>query len=91
MAQKLHNTYGFSYDKLQVLLGGWSSWQQDNGTDATHYPIETSASATGSTPNPQLPRTASPAVVSPGSKSTPAPAPGLTPNLAPAPVTNPTP
>ena len=27
MAQKLHDQYGFTYDKLQVLLGGWHAWQ----------------------------------------------------------------
>ncbi len=41
MAQKLHDTYGFSYDHLKVLLGGWNSW---NGAG---YPTETSAAPVG--------------------------------------------
>jgi len=27
VAQKLHDTYGYSYDNLKVLLGGWNSWK----------------------------------------------------------------
>ena len=26
MATKLHDTYGYSYDNLKVLLGGWNAW-----------------------------------------------------------------
>ncbi|HUS14196.1 MAG TPA: hypothetical protein VM536_04165 [Chloroflexia bacterium] len=26
MALKLHKDYGYSYDNLKVLLGGWHAW-----------------------------------------------------------------
>jgi 3-mercaptopyruvate sulfurtransferase SseA len=35
VAQKLHDQYGFSYDHLKVLLGGWNAWQ------AAGYPTHT--------------------------------------------------
>jgi 3-mercaptopyruvate sulfurtransferase SseA len=42
VAQKLHDTYGYSYDNLKVLLGGWTSWQSagypTEGTGATQAP-----------------------------------------------------
>lgn len=41
MAQKLHLDYGYSYDNVKVLLGGWSAWLDKNTTDATGYPIAT--------------------------------------------------
>ena len=41
MAQKLHATYGYSYDNLKVLLGGWNAWLENNASDATGYPIGT--------------------------------------------------
>jgi len=41
VAQKLHDTYGFSYDNLKVLLGGWNAW-----VDAK-YPTETSGAPAG--------------------------------------------
>ena len=41
MAQKLHDTYNYSYDNLKVLLGGWNTWKQENAKDANAYPIET--------------------------------------------------
>lgn len=56
MAQKLHLDYGYSYDNVKVLLGGWSAWLDKNTTDATGYPIATgsgsggAAPATGTTP-----------------------------------------
>jgi 3-mercaptopyruvate sulfurtransferase SseA len=34
VAQRLHTIYGFSYDQLTVLLGGWHAWQQAG------YPVE---------------------------------------------------
>jgi hypothetical protein len=40
VAQKLHDTYGFSYDNLKVLLGGWSAWKQKHSEDPDIYPIE---------------------------------------------------
>ncbi len=41
MAQKLHDTYKYSYDNLKVLLGGWNTWKQENAKDAKAYPIDT--------------------------------------------------
>lgn len=38
MAQTLHDTYGYSYDNLKVLLGGWNSWNDLHSTDPTGYP-----------------------------------------------------
>jgi hypothetical protein len=46
VAQKLHDTYGYSYDNLKVLLGGWTTWKQMNGTDPAGYPIETGNNST---------------------------------------------
>lgn len=40
MAQKLHTVYGFSYDTLKVLLGGWHGWENANAQDPAGYPIE---------------------------------------------------
>lgn len=42
MAQKLHDTYGFSYDNLKVLLGGWNAWK------TAGYPTESTAPPAGS-------------------------------------------
>ena len=39
MAQKLHDTYGYSYDNLKVLLGGWNAWKDKSATDPTGYPV----------------------------------------------------
>jgi hypothetical protein len=47
VAAKLNAQYGFSYDKLKVLLGGWSAWTEANAQDPNAYPIETG-------PNPGL-------------------------------------
>ena len=41
MAQKLHDQYGYNYDNLKVLLGGWNAW-----VDAG-YPTETSGAPAG--------------------------------------------
>jgi hypothetical protein len=46
VAQKLHDTYGYSYDKLQVLQGGWNTWKQMNATDSAGYPIATGNNGT---------------------------------------------
>lgn len=46
MAQKLHSVYGFSYDNLKVLLGGWHAWQTAN------YPMVVA------TPGPTVPANA---------------------------------
>lgn len=42
MAQKLHTQYGFGYNNLKVLLGGWNTWREYNAKDANGYPIDTS-------------------------------------------------
>jgi hypothetical protein len=41
VAQKLHDNYGYSYDNLQVLLGGWNAWVGLNTTDPKGYPVIT--------------------------------------------------
>lgn len=46
MATKLHNQYGFSYDNLKVLLGGWTEWKNRSAQDPTGYPIETAPGVT---------------------------------------------
>jgi hypothetical protein len=38
VAQKLNSQYGFSYDNLKVLLGGWSTWKQKHAEDPAGYP-----------------------------------------------------
>ncbi len=53
MAQKLHDTYGFSYDNLKVLLGGWNTWKQEHAKDPKGYPtvpenLDAPAPTTGS-------------------------------------------
>lgn len=61
MAQKLHSVYGFSYDNLKVLLGGWHAWQTAN------YPMIVA------TPGPTVPANAT----IPGGAASPAtPLPG---------------
>ena len=49
MAQKLHDTYGYSYDNLKVLLGGWNAWKDKSATDPNGYPVV--INSTPSTPN----------------------------------------
>ncbi len=46
MASKLHSQYGFSYDNLKVLLGGWNTWKQENAKDPNAYPEEITAGTT---------------------------------------------
>jgi hypothetical protein len=41
VAQKLNSQYGFSYDNLKVLLGGWNGWKEANQGDPFSYPIAT--------------------------------------------------
>ena len=41
MALLLHVKYGFSYDNIKVLQGGWYGWQDANLSDPTEYPIDT--------------------------------------------------
>jgi hypothetical protein len=38
VAQKLHSQYGYSYDNLKVLLGGWNTWNQEHAKDPAKYP-----------------------------------------------------
>ncbi len=47
MALKLHDEYGFNYDNLKVLLGGWYGWQTANAQDSTAYPIEVGPGSSG--------------------------------------------
>jgi hypothetical protein len=47
VAQKLHSQYGYSYDNLKVLLGGWNTWKQENAKDPKAYPV---GAAPGVTP-----------------------------------------
>jgi hypothetical protein len=46
VALKLHSEYGFSYNNLKVLLGGWYGWQSANAQNPTTYPIEVGPHAT---------------------------------------------
>jgi hypothetical protein len=46
VAQKLKSEYGFSYDNLKVLLGGWTTWSQENAKNPSAYPISTAPGAT---------------------------------------------
>jgi len=46
VAQKLHDTYNYSYDNLKVLLGGWNTWNQESAKDPKAYPIEAAAGVT---------------------------------------------
>ncbi len=47
MAQKLHDQYGFDFNNIQVLLGGWSAWREQNAQDPEAYPIGTGGADTG--------------------------------------------
>ena len=46
MAQKLNSQYGYSYDNLKVLLGGWTAWQ------GAGYPTGTGAGGGSTAPPP---------------------------------------
>ena len=46
MATKLHNDYGFSYDNLKVILGGWTEWKNRSAQDPAGYPIEVAPGVT---------------------------------------------
>jgi hypothetical protein len=48
VAQKLNEQYGYSYDNLKVLLGGWIAWTDRNISDPAGYPIESSTDTSGS-------------------------------------------
>jgi hypothetical protein len=70
VAQKLHDTYNYSYDNLKVLLGGWNTWNQEHAKDANAYPVETGpgsnplkggGSSGGGTPIELVPEVATPA------------------------------
>ena len=47
MAQRLHDEFGYSYDNVKVLKGGWNSWLEGNAADPTGYPIGTGAGTGG--------------------------------------------
>lgn len=82
MAKKLHDTYGFSYDNLKVLLGGWNTWKENNSKDAGAYPIEIAAGVTpgnGTGSNAQIQVGNGVVQITPGSKSTVAGTPQPTP------------
>ncbi|HUP27190.1 MAG TPA: hypothetical protein VM409_02060 [Chloroflexia bacterium] len=40
MALKIHTDYGYSFDNLKVLQGGWHLWEERSTTDAQGYPID---------------------------------------------------
>ena len=35
----MKETFGFSYDYVKVLLGGWDAWITKNAQDPDGYPI----------------------------------------------------
>jgi 3-mercaptopyruvate sulfurtransferase SseA len=52
VAQKLHDTYGFSYDNLKVLLGGWNAWNTAGyPTESTVAPTAPGSTGSGVTTN----------------------------------------
>jgi rhodanese-related sulfurtransferase len=46
VATKLHSQYGYSYDNLKVLLGGWNTWNQEHAKDPNGYPTDAAAGVT---------------------------------------------
>ncbi|MDQ3928932.1 MAG: hypothetical protein M3328_07270 [Chloroflexota bacterium] len=52
MAQRLHDEFGYSYDNLKVLLGGWNGWLEKNASDPTGYPIGTGTGSAAPTTAP---------------------------------------
>ncbi|HEX8228749.1 MAG TPA: hypothetical protein VF826_05470 [Chloroflexia bacterium] len=50
MAQRLHSEFGYSYDNVKVLQGGWNAWLENNATDQTGYPIGTGAGGGAAAP-----------------------------------------
>jgi hypothetical protein len=51
VAQKLHSQYGYPYNNLQVLLGGWNSWKEKSAQDPAGYPMVVNAAPGGTDPN----------------------------------------
>lgn len=47
MAQRLLSEFGYSYDNVKVLLGGWNAWLEKNAADPTGYPIGTGTGSGG--------------------------------------------
>jgi len=41
VARELKESYGFSYERVQVLLGGWDAWLTKSNQDPNGYPIAT--------------------------------------------------
>ena len=60
MAQKLHDQYGYSYDNLKVLLGGWHAWQNANYPSVTATPGGPTAPPAVGNPPVQITVVASP-------------------------------
>jgi hypothetical protein len=54
VAQKLNSEFGYSYDNLKVLLGGWSTWKQKHAEDATGYPTEPEILDGGAVPGGEI-------------------------------------
>ena len=42
MALQLYSSsgYNFTTENVKVLKGGWTIWENNNGTDPSTYPIE---------------------------------------------------
>jgi len=70
VAQKLHSQYGFSYDNLKVLLGGWNTWNQEHAKDPNGYPTE---AAPGVTPGQPGGETTKPTIILQPAQGTPVP------------------
>jgi hypothetical protein len=47
VAQRLHSEFGYNYDNLKVLLGGWNVWLEKNAADPAGYPIGTGTGGGG--------------------------------------------
>jgi hypothetical protein len=54
VAQKLHDQYGYSYDNLKVLLGGWHAWQNANYPSVTATPGGPTATPAAGASDPQI-------------------------------------
>ena len=65
MATKLHNDYGFSYDNLKVILGGWTEWKNRSAQDPTGYPIEITPGTTPGQAQIQVGKTSIPIDLAP--------------------------
>lgn len=50
MASLLHTKYSFSFDKLQVLLGGWHAWDSAGYPSVKQTPVPAAPGAVDTTP-----------------------------------------